>query len=94
MKDLHYFTAWTDSECLLGCDHEHKTVTSAAACSSTAGSYVVAVENGKLRQLNDSEETEFQDAMYGKEEAAAQTPEKNLLVRVSMLIRIQLDPKG
>jgi hypothetical protein len=50
---------------LLGCEHEHPTVISAAACMSSAGSYVVAVENGKLRERNDAEEREFQHAVHG-----------------------------
>jgi hypothetical protein len=63
---LFYFAAWTDSGCLLGCDHQHGTVTSAVACAApVAGGYVIAVENGVLRALNEEEETEFQYAMYG-----------------------------
>lgn len=65
MAALHYFAAWTDSGCLLGCDHEHATVISAVACISAAGGYVVAVEDGQLRELNRKEEREFQLAMYG-----------------------------
>ena len=64
---LFYFAAWTDSGCLLGCSHEHKTVTSAVACISCAGGYVVAVEGGALRELNAKEEAEFQYANYGFE---------------------------
>ena len=51
MKRTYYFAAWTDSDCLLGCDHQHKTVTSAAACISSVGGYVVAVTKGRLREL-------------------------------------------
>jgi hypothetical protein len=67
MADLYYFAAWTDSGCLLGCDHKHLTVVSAVVCaqSSSAGSYVVAVEEGELRELTNKEEREFQLAMYG-----------------------------
>jgi hypothetical protein len=64
MPSLYYFAAWTDSGCLMGCDHEHGTVISAVACISSAGGYVVAVENGHLRELHDAEEREFQLAMY------------------------------
>ncbi len=64
---LYYFAAWTDSGCLLGCSHEHRTVTSAVACISCAGGYVVAVEDGILRQLTEKEEAEFQYANYGIE---------------------------
>ena len=62
---MYYFAAWTDSDCLLGCYHEHQTVISAAACISCAGGYVIAVENGGYRELNDSEEKEFQHALRG-----------------------------
>ena len=64
---LFYFAAWTDSECLLGCNHQHETVISATACISDAGGYVVAVENAELRALTDKEEAEFQHAMYGRD---------------------------
>ncbi len=62
---MYYFAAWTDSGFLLGCDHQHQTVTSAVACISCAGGYVIAVEDGVLRELNDVEEAEFQLARYG-----------------------------
>ncbi|HEX6505322.1 MAG TPA: hypothetical protein VF011_18915 [Terriglobales bacterium] len=62
---LYYFAAWTDSGCVLGCDHQHETVISAVACCAPAGAYVIAVENGDLRELNEAEESEFQHAMYG-----------------------------
>lgn len=65
MPSLYYFAAWTDSHCLAGCDHQHETVISAVACCAPAGAYVVAVENGALRELNEKEEAEFQYAMYG-----------------------------
>lgn len=67
MASLWYFAAWTDSGCLLGCDHQHFTMASAVACTglTCAGAYVVAVENGRCRELNLREEVEFQDLMYG-----------------------------
>jgi hypothetical protein len=45
-------------------------VASAVACSSgaCAGAYVVAVEKGEYRALNDKEEREFQELMYGSPE--------------------------
>jgi hypothetical protein len=65
---LYYFAAWTDSGCLLGCEHQHETVISAVACSApVAGGYVIAVEDDVLRALDDQEEAEFQHAMYGIE---------------------------
>jgi len=65
--DLYYFAAWTDSGYLLGCEHHHQTVISAANCISEAGGYVIAVEKGKLRTLNDAEEKLFRVALYGAE---------------------------
>lgn len=62
---IYYFAAWTDSGCLLGCDHQHETVISTVSCCATGGSYVVAFENGNLRELNEEEEALFQLAMYG-----------------------------
>jgi hypothetical protein len=43
------------------------SVTSAVFCTSSAcaGAYVVAVEKGEYRELNDKEEKEFQFRMYG-----------------------------
>jgi hypothetical protein len=64
MASLYYFAAYTDSGCLCGCDHEHATVISAIARISAAGGYVLAVEDRQLRELNRSEEKEFQLAMY------------------------------
>jgi hypothetical protein len=60
-----YMAAWTDSELLLGCDHMHTTIASAVACGTLAGSYVIAVEVRKLRQLNAREERQFQALRYG-----------------------------
>ena len=70
MGTTFYFSAWTDSGCLLGCPHEHQTVTSAAACISCAGGYVVAVERGTTRALNDAEQAEFHKVMYGSEDSS------------------------
>jgi hypothetical protein len=66
MNNIYYFAAWTDSGFLLGCDHQHATVISATACISCAGGYPIAVEGGVLRALNDAEEREFQEALYGR----------------------------
>ncbi len=65
MLSLYYFAAWTDSHCLVGCEHQHETIVSAVACCKSAGAYVVAVENGELRELRENEEPQFQYAMYG-----------------------------
>jgi hypothetical protein len=72
MRSTFYFAAWTDSGCLLGCDHEHPTVASAVACITFAGGYVIAVEKNELRALTDAEEEEFQHAMYGTKAKARQ----------------------
>jgi hypothetical protein len=88
MKDLYYFAAWTDSGCLLGCDHQHKTIASAVCCIMSAGGYVIAVENGNLRQLNEVEEAEFQQAMYGSnvQQAPSRTGRHGVLIRVSQMV--------
>ncbi|HVO62316.1 MAG TPA: hypothetical protein VMT53_15375 [Terriglobales bacterium] len=53
MLSLYYFAAWTDSHCLVGCHHQNETIISAVACCNAAGAYVVAVEGGELRELNE-----------------------------------------
>jgi hypothetical protein len=65
MNNICYNAAYTEGECLIACNHEHKTVIAATACISSTGGYVVGVENGAIRALTDVEESEFQDAMYG-----------------------------
>jgi hypothetical protein len=60
MTSIYYSAAWTDSGFLLGCSHQHKTVTEATSCIPCAGGYVVAVENGAMRCLRAEEEVEFQ----------------------------------
>ena len=62
---LSYFAAWTDSGCLFGCSHQHQTIASAVPCIASAGGYVIAVEDGELRELTSKEEAEFQNAIYG-----------------------------
>ena len=56
--NLYYEAAWTDSFCHLRCWHEHPTLLEAAECGMPhgAGWYVLAVENGKPRQLWKPEE--------------------------------------
>jgi len=72
MSSIYYFSAWTDSGCLMGCEHEHLTVTSAVACISCAGGYVLALEKGVQRTLNDAEQAEFHTAMFGSDAKSAQ----------------------
>jgi hypothetical protein len=62
---LFYFAAHTDGGCLIGCSHTHHTVTSATACISSAGGYVLAIENSVLRVLTAEENAEFEFAMHG-----------------------------
>src|ERR1035441_8591090 len=64
MKSNYYSAAWTDSEFLLGCSHEHETIVDADSCIPCAGGYVVDVENGVMRSLTAEEEAEFQRAPY------------------------------
>lgn len=94
MGSTFYFSAWTDSGCLLGCDHEHQTVTSATACISCAGGYVIAVEKGVLRALTDAEEVEFQRAMYGGKIASTQQATSEGMLTILLTIRIRLADQG
>lgn len=80
MSSIYYFSAWTDSGCFMGCEHQHSTVTSAVACISRAGGYVLAVEKGVQRTLNDKEQAEFQTAVFGsKAESARHTNSASML---------------
>lgn len=60
MTSIFYCAAWDDSGCLVGCWHEHPTISEAAECINCAGAYVLAIENGVLRALTMDEESEFQ----------------------------------
>jgi hypothetical protein len=63
----HFVAVYTDSGCcLISCGHKHQNITTAAACVSEPGGYVVAVRRRKFLPLNDSEEAEFQRVMYGR----------------------------
>ena len=64
MPSLYYFAAHTDSGCVVACAHKHSTVIAAVACITGAGGYVIAVDDGELRELNRKEEAVFQFAMY------------------------------
>ena len=94
MSSTFYFSAWTDSGCLLGCPHEHPTVASAVACISCAGGYVIAVEKGVLRALTDVEEVEFQKAMYGSAVDSVQELSPNGVLTILLTIRIRLGDQG
>jgi len=63
---MYYEAVHTDSGCcVIGCGHKHQNVTTATACISQPGGYVVAVRRGKFERLNEGEEAEFQKAMFG-----------------------------
>ena len=70
MGKRYFVAVSTDSgTCLVGCNHKHQNVTTAAACISELGGYVVAVRRGKYFPLTDAEEAEFQKLMYGQSES-------------------------
>jgi len=94
MRSTFYFAAWTDSGCLLGCDHEHQTVTSAEACISHAGGYVIAVEKGVLRALTDAEEAEFQNVRYGGKAGARAPFAVDGMLTILLTIQIRLGDEG
>jgi hypothetical protein len=94
MPSTFYFAAWTDSGCLLGCPHEHQTITSAVACISYAGGYVLAVEKGVLRGLTGAEEVEFQSAMYGIQTEARGHFAAGSALTSLLTIRVKLGDEG
>jgi hypothetical protein len=87
MGKRHYVAVHTDSGCVLGCDHKHQNVTTATACISEPGGYVVAICRGKTLQLTEAEEAEFQKAMYGRTESVKQTPDLALLLNGKLKTR-------
>ena len=77
----YYNAAYTDGgRWITTCNHLHQTVHGAAACISSAGGYVVGVEDGKILALTDREETEFQNSMYGRSVDANSSPDHILLL--------------
>ena len=66
MDNLYYVAAWTDSDCLCCCEHEHQNVACAVACISTCGGFVLAFEDAQMRGLNGKEMAEFNQAMFGR----------------------------
>lgn len=66
--NLHYETGWTDSWTFRRCCHEHETLVEAAKCGMPqgAGWYVFAVENGKERELSESEDKIVGDFRFGR----------------------------
>ena len=63
----HYEAVFTDGgTCMIGCGHRHQNITTATACISQPGGYVVGVNRwAKFRPLNDEEEAEFQILIVG-----------------------------
>ena len=82
MGKRYFVAVYTDSGCLIPCDHKHPNVSTATACISQAGGYVVAARKGKFRALTETEEAQFQVAMYGpaKPERRANAPDLGLLM--------------
>jgi hypothetical protein len=72
MGNRHFVAVYTDSGCILGCDHKHRNVTTATARISEPGGYVVAVRRRKCFPLTELEQAEFQKAMFGREDRRQQ----------------------
>ena len=81
----YYLAVETDSGCFIGCNHKHRSVISAAACISSAGGYVVAVEKRRLRELIDAEDDEFRWAMNGTGEQKEKA--RRAYIRMLRLLR-------
>ena len=43
MEIPYYVAAWTDSDCLCCCEHEHQNVACAVACINTCGGFVLRI---------------------------------------------------
>jgi hypothetical protein len=87
MGKRHFVAVHTDSGCIFGCDHKHQNVTTATACISQPGGYIVAVRRRKYLPLSELEETEFQKAMFGREETPEQASD------AAMLLKRKLNPQ-
>ncbi len=79
MNRIYYLAAYTDGGCVVPCTHRHSTVHAAAACIATAGGYVVAVQNQRMRELNRREEEQYEKAMYGADLARGEISGDSLL---------------
>jgi hypothetical protein len=79
MGKRHFVAVYTDSGFMLGCDHKHQNIMTAAACISQPGGYVVAVQRRKYFPLTEIEEAEFQSAMFGREDLKGSAPDVSLL---------------
>ena len=57
LNDIRYEAAWSDSRAYTRCFHEHPTLIEAAKCGMPQpGFYVLAMEQGKERQLTTEED--------------------------------------
>ncbi|HKV95718.1 MAG TPA: hypothetical protein VJW20_24460 [Candidatus Angelobacter sp.] len=65
MKTITYHRAECTDGALWLCSHAHPTVVSAVACIASAGDYIIALENGAFRALNNAEQAEYRYAIYG-----------------------------
>jgi hypothetical protein len=83
MTTTYYLAACADGKTVAACPHEHQTVHSATACISSAGGYVVAVEEGQMRALTDVEESEFQEAIRGQRARSGPYADCDYLFRAS-----------
>ena len=79
MSKRYFVAVYTDSGCLCACEHKHQNVTTAAACISQPGGYVVAVRRQQYLPLTEAEQAEFESAMYGRQEPS-EAPAIPLLV--------------
>ncbi len=80
MGKRYYVAVHTDSDCVCCCNHKHPNVSTATACISDPGGYVVAIRRRKMLQLTETEEVEFQKAMYGRTEPVKHVPDLALLL--------------
>ena len=75
LNEIHYEAAWTESWIHQRCFHPHRSLLEAANCAmpNGAGWYVLAVETGAPRELNQQED-ELVDRFRFSGLAAAQRP--------------------
>jgi len=66
--NLHYEAAWTDSWTFRRCGHNHDGLLEAAKCGMPqgAGWYVIAVEDGTLRELTEREDKIVNNFRFGR----------------------------
>lgn len=68
LNDIHYEAAWTDSWVYCRCFHNHPTLIEAAKCGMPQpGFYVLAIEQGKERELTADEDEVVNDFRFDKQ---------------------------